>query len=248
MRTASIRGIVERTEQARAVALLDRLAHPRREGLDIGRVCAVTGAELVQVMRQAARTDDQHAFVGQRCQRLPEGPGALRIQSRWQRHLKHRHVGLRVQVHQRHPGAMVEAALRVGLCRPARLRELLDRAPGQRLVAAHRILDPVQGGVEAAEVVNRLRLSARAHAWRARHPVRRDHEHGVRPRQLPAQRRQPWAGQTGFERKGRRAVRDEQAGEAGHQRSAVSARSIDRRPAPLNSSESDAANRASAYS
>ena len=115
-------------------------------------------AELLEVVRQAARADDEHALAGQRRERLAERPGAAGIEPRRQRDLERRHIGVGVQVKQRHPGAMVQAAPLVGLRRPASLLQALDGALRQPRMAACRVADPVQRRVEAAEVVDRRRL------------------------------------------------------------------------------------------
>ena len=84
-------------------------------------------------------------FVGQRRQCRAEGPGPVRVQLRWQRDLQGRHIGRWVQVAQRHPGAVVQAAALVGLGRPAGIPKQGQRTLRQCRVAVDRIVDVVKG-------------------------------------------------------------------------------------------------------
>jgi hypothetical protein len=64
-------------------------------------------------------------------QRLPQRKHFFRAIPDRQRHLHDRHIGLRVQVHQRHPGAVVQRALRIGLRGDARLLQQAQHLPAQ---------------------------------------------------------------------------------------------------------------------
>mmetsp|Transcript_44564 Transcript_44564/g.104700 ORF Transcript_44564/g.104700 Transcript_44564/m.104700 type:complete len:239 (+) Transcript_44564:300-1016(+) len=65
-----MRRLGQRTAQACAVAGDDGLAHPGSEFGGVRLVSSVVAAEFGQVVRQAARADDQHAVFGQRSERL----------------------------------------------------------------------------------------------------------------------------------------------------------------------------------
>lgn len=122
--------------------------------------------------------------------RAPRG-----VRRRWPRDLEHRNVDRGRQVHERHPGALVEAAASVGLSRPAGGVPQIAAALRRRCLVADRIARQVQRRVEGAEIADGLRLRGAAHARRGRHPMRRDPHQGLRPRQRSALRRQPRPGQ-----------------------------------------------------
>src|SRR3546814_10234490 len=67
-------------------------------------------AELEQVVGQAARADHQHTALAQRRQCPPESQCARRIDIVWQRDLQHGHVRVRLEIAQRHPGAVIKPA------------------------------------------------------------------------------------------------------------------------------------------
>jgi len=115
MRALGVRRLCQCLAQPGTVALGDGLTHPGRELGGIGLGAAGAIAEFAQVARQAPRAHDEHAFFGQRRQRCAEGPGAVAVQPGGQRNLEGGHVGVRVEMAQRHPGAMVQAAPLVGL-------------------------------------------------------------------------------------------------------------------------------------
>ena len=68
--------------------------------------------EIPQVVREAAGADDEESPLRQRCQREAEAEGVGRV-AVWQRKRDDGHVGVRIHQAQRHPGAVVEAALAV---------------------------------------------------------------------------------------------------------------------------------------
>lgn len=92
--------------------------------------------QVVQVVGDAARADHQHAFRAQRRQCAAHRKLVGRAQFRLDRQRHHRDVGLRVEHAQRHPDAMVQAALRVLLRMQAsqfqQARHLLRQRRGAR--------------------------------------------------------------------------------------------------------------------
>ena len=114
------------------------------------------------------------------CQRLAIGVGALAVQPRGQRDLEHRHIGGGQQVHQWHPGAVVQAPLRIGLGHVAGGAQQLDGALRHVGRAGRGVLQLVERGREPAEVVDGLGRGRGGHARLARHPVRRNDQHGLR--------------------------------------------------------------------
>ena len=97
----------------------DCCSDPAGELGRIGLRLRTPGTNLLQVVREAARADDQHAFLRKRRQRLAQVPGTIGIKRCRQRNLKRRQVG-------------------IGLGRPARIAKLLHgalrklRVPGGR--------------------------------------------------------------------------------------------------------------------
>ena len=86
-------------------------------GCELRRVFRVAHmlAQLVEIVGEAAGSDDEHATVAQRCQRGAEPERTDGIEIDWHRYLEHRNVRLREQMAQRHPGTVVQSALRVGM-------------------------------------------------------------------------------------------------------------------------------------
>jgi len=62
--------------------------------------------------------------------------------------------------------------------------QVLHGTPRQIRMTTRRVVHPVQRQVEPAEVVDRCRLQRGAYTRCRRHPVRHDHQHGIRAQQL----------------------------------------------------------------
>ncbi|OIQ63211.1 hypothetical protein GALL_552470 [mine drainage metagenome] len=111
---------------------------------------------------------------------------------------------------------MIESAAGIEPGGPACGVQQGDGALRQFGFAGRRIVQGIQGRIEAAEVVEGLGPKACAHCRCARHPVRRKSEYGGGARQLPAERLQHRCRSAGLERQHRRAVRDEKRRQSGH--------------------------------
>ena len=200
-------------EQCGEIAGFEALRDPVGELAHISRCpTAVTPChlEIAQVVRDAARADDQEAPLGKRCQRPPESPRLLGTTAALDRERYHRHVGVRKHHAQRHPGAVVETA--PGILRD-RKRCSFDRGDdlvGRLAAAGGWITDPVQLLREPPEVMDRFGALGKADCRHFRIPVRADDDDHARRRQHARRLGDDRAGSTGTQREGRRAVRDEQ--------------------------------------
>ena len=139
---------------------------------------AALAADIGEVMRHAAGPHQQHALLSQRGQSLAD-----RIQLRGcgtggQGNLDQRYIGLRVQMHHRHPGPMVKGALCIRLrwqaCRSQQIQQVLR----QFGTAGCRVLQGIQSGREPAKVVPCGRCRLGHDGKTCRHPMRR-HEHNA---------------------------------------------------------------------
>ena len=75
---------------------------------------------------------------------------------RLHRKLKHRNIGLRIHQHQRHPGAVIEAAAPVDAAGEAGRAQQVRNPRGDRRRAGRRIAHLIKRAREAAEVVDRV--------------------------------------------------------------------------------------------
>ena len=129
-------------EQRLGVARGKFLGEPAGEGLDLARQCRIGGLALAhdrkegaQIVRDVARSDQQHALLAQRRQRAAEPVVPFGVAARVDRDLNDRNVGVRKGQQQRRPGAVIIAAagearrLQIRLRRAARtpLRQARDR-------------------------------------------------------------------------------------------------------------------------
>ncbi|CFP38676.1 Uncharacterised protein [Bordetella pertussis] len=110
-------------------------------------------AHVAQIVRQRTRSDHQHAVIAQRRQRLAQRILAARVALHVQRQLHDRQVGVRIQVAQRHPGAMVERTPRIVAGLDAGVREHVHHLLRQSGRSLGRVLQLVQVGGKAAEIV-----------------------------------------------------------------------------------------------
>ncbi|EWS54395.1 hypothetical protein X551_02789 [Methylibium sp. T29] len=136
---------------------------------------------------------------------------------RRQRHRQHRHVGLGPREAQHRPDAVVEPGLVAGLHGDALRGQQIGHARSERGCAGRAVLQFVQRGREAAEVVHRVVMGAAQHQRQARGGVRGHHDDGLGPAEArvdrPAQALEERAGAARLQRQHRRAVRDEQGGQ-----------------------------------
>ncbi|MNM99124.1 hypothetical protein D3C81_1116740 [compost metagenome] len=170
----------------------------------------------MQVVGDAAGADQQHALFAQRRQRAAHRELMRRAQRRLDRQLQHRDVRLRVEVAQRHPGAVVQATVRVdGRLQAGGLQALGDvlRQLGR---ARGRVLQLVQRVGEAAEIVDRLRRGRTRYHRRACQPMRRGHDDGARALQARCQLRQARSHLARLQRGHRRTMGDVERGQMAH--------------------------------
>ena len=100
----------------------------------------------------------------------------------------------------------------------ARLLETASRTRGECGRARGGIAELIEGGGEAIKIMDGLGADGRAHRRVARFPVRRDAENGLGPAECCAEAFEEIASRDGRQRQGRRAVRDEDAGQPRHGR------------------------------
>jgi hypothetical protein len=190
MGAARMRRDVQRNAPARAPS---RASRPCRTQAANSRAYSASStptvhAELVQVVRHAEpEPTTSTPSSAQRPSAWPRRRPGFADRATRQRNLEHRHVGVGEEVAQRHPGAVVQAPRR----RRASRRRAARRACAQPASGA-----PGAGywmsysGREAAEVVHRLGRGRGGNAHAARHPVRREDQHGLGLGQGGAQRAQ----------------------------------------------------------
>jgi len=80
MRSTGMRRVGERAQEAFPVARERGIAHPFDKLDRVGRIMAVALTELIEVVREAARTDDEHAVARQRGERRAEAPSGRRVE------------------------------------------------------------------------------------------------------------------------------------------------------------------------
>jgi hypothetical protein len=195
----------------------DGLGQPVGEIADPGRGRRVDRrhAQLAEIMRRAARAEDQHALVAQRPQRLADLEFVRGAEMGLHRELRHRNVGLRIHQHQRHPGAVIEAARREA-GRQAGAGEQRGGALGEGRGARRGVAHRVEGGREAVEIMDRFRPGRRAQRRGSGFPMGRHREDGGRPAQPGAVFGEEAAGGGLAQRQRRRAVRNEGGGKSRH--------------------------------
>ena len=209
----------QRAEVATRQRFVDGIEHPCAERLHIRQrlgpmLRARAGKHFMQVVREAAGADDQHAFTAQRCERPADLDLRGGRQAGIERQLQHRYIGIGKQVAQRHPRAMVERAIRV-FCH---VRSPLDGRCGQQRTHAlrhdrgtrHVITQREQLRREAAEIVPRLLPGACGDGQRAVAPVRGNHQNGTWRRLAQARAKciERRTSRARIERQHRRAVRN----------------------------------------
>ncbi|CPJ59205.1 Uncharacterised protein [Bordetella pertussis] len=172
-------------------------------------------AHVAQIVRQRTRSDHQHAVIAQRRQRLAQRILAARVALHVQRQLHDRQVGVRIQVAQRHPGAMVERTPRIVAGLDAGVREHVHHLLRQSGRSLGRVLQLVQVGGKAAEIVPGDLAVAGRDRQALPHPVRRNHQHRTRALGQPvAPGSQRGAGAAGLDREHGGTVGNEQCGQA----------------------------------
>ena len=178
MRAFGMRRAAAVVDQRLDIACDQRIVDPVGEFLRVLRIADVL-AEFVQIVGETAGTDQQHAALAQGGQRLAETQGAGRIDVMRQRYLEYRHVGLREQIAQGHPGPVVQAAMFIEADLEAGFGKQRRGLAGQFRRTRCGVLQLIQRCGEAAEVVDRFRGGTAADAHAAGLPVWRDHEHGA---------------------------------------------------------------------
>lgn len=174
--------------------LLDRArpglrGHPLVEGGGPreGRGRPARPVQLAQVVHDAPRSQHEHALVAQR----GEGPADLEVVARAERRLhgQLRDGNVRVRVHpaQRHPAAVVDAAVGVHRRALADAHEELLHAPRQRRGARRLVAHAVERLGEAREVVDRLEALRRRDGGKGGVPVGRHDQDRRRPAQHDGQ-------------------------------------------------------------
>ncbi|MNT33141.1 hypothetical protein D3C72_1690530 [compost metagenome] len=167
-------------------------------------------ADVAQVVRQRPGTDDQDVFVAQGRQRAAQFHLPGRVAPHVQRRLHDGHVHVRVQVAQRHPGAVVQRAPGIAVRRDARLRQQGLHPRGQFRRPRRGVLQGVELRRKAAEVVPGHLLVAGGQRQAFAHPMRRHHQDAARLAALGlAPGRQHGAGQPGFNGQHGRAMGNE---------------------------------------
>ena len=186
-----VRALIDGIQDARDLSLLHPGREPVRKVRDPGRrrriMAVVPGKELAQVVRRTARTDDENAVLPERRQRLPEFEviaGRLRDVDR---DLHNRYVGVRVDQHQGHPGAVIQTTPRVHGRLDAGGLQHTDEIVGQLRFAGDRIPEFVQCLREPAEVVDGFRLGATGNLGDGSIVVRGDDDDRPRPGQPGSQ-------------------------------------------------------------
>ena len=91
-----------------------------------------------------------HALAAQRTQGLAKFAHLGRAPVRWQGDLHHRNIRFGVEVHQRHPGAVVKGALRVWRRLDTRGLQQLQHILRQRRVAVYRLLEALAADKKSA--------------------------------------------------------------------------------------------------
>ena len=201
------------------IARLQLLADPASERIDITGVTHPGASphaaeDIAQVVGEAAGAHQQYPFGRQRRQGLPQRESAGRVGPGRHGDLHHGHLGLGQQVHEGHPGAVVQPLLRVQAHGHPRTRQDLGGQARHFRCARRRIAQAVKLVGKAAEVVNGLGLRAsRDLDLEIRRPVGRQHEHGQQRRQAASQLGQQRTCLAGAHGKHRGSVRDEQAGQ-----------------------------------
>ena len=212
-------------EQRRPVARRAALEHPlpKRRALgnlgQVGRAAQAAGQGAPQVVRDAAAAEYQHAAVLQRRQGRPQRELLRRAVAGHEGERQHRNVGVRVQVAQHRPDAVVEPALRHHRHAQAGLgeqrRHVLRKVRRARGVVAQ----CVELRVEIAEVVHRRVAWRRQQQRRTRRGVGRDRQDGRRAAEQGVDRRaealHEGTGGARLQRDHRRAVGDEDRRMAG---------------------------------
>jgi hypothetical protein len=175
------------------------------------------GKDAPQVVRDAAGAEHEHALIGQRRQRGAQGKLQRRALAGYEGQRQDRHICVRIEVAQRRPVAMVQAALRQ--CVNAQSSGFEQRGDRwrERRCARRVVAQRGQLGVESAEVVHRLVLRRGEQHMAARGSVRRNRDDGFGPAERGVDRRAQALHEgscgAGFQRNHRRAVGDENRGE-----------------------------------
>ncbi len=154
------------------------LARPSR-----GRGVGVPVGEERKPVCQEARADHQHPFVAQRAQPESEIEEALGVEG-GHGHLQYGNVRLRVHHHQRHVRAVIEPVPRFLSDGLGVRHQSLDarRELGSAGRGVHHAIEALG---ETVEVVRERRTGlGRSEGQGRRLPMRRDDQHGSRPRQL----------------------------------------------------------------
>ena len=167
---------------------------------------------VTQVVGDVARGDDEETALGQRRQRLAEAEGQFRAAVALDRQRHDRHFGVGEHQAQRHPGAVVEAALVVAGDRQAGGGDRPHHLVGGFAAAGGRVADGVEFIRKAGEVVDRPRTVGKADGRDGGVPVCADDDDGARRRQFARRGGERGAGGTGAQREGRRAVGNEEDG------------------------------------
>ena len=201
------------------IARLQLLTDPVSERIDIACIPSPGASphaaeDITQVVGETARAHQQHPFGRQRRQGLAQRESPGRVRPRRHGDLHHGHLGLGQQVHERHPGAVVQALFRIQTHGHPGTRQDLGGQARHFRCARRRITQAVKLFRETAEVMNGLGLRAsRDLDLEIRRPVGRQHEHGQQRRQTASQLGQQRPCLAGTHGKHRGSVRDEQAGQ-----------------------------------
>ncbi|MCY1218543.1 hypothetical protein D9M72_304920 [compost metagenome] len=168
--------------------------------------------QLTQIVGDAARADQQDVALTQAGQGLADTGLERGAEAAGQRQLGHRDIGLGVHQRQRHPGAMVEWALRVDPGGKAGFVQQAGDFLGQLRGAGSRVLHGVERRREAVEVVPGFRMRAAAELQLMAFPVGGYHQDGLGTRQRVSQGPERRTACAGLQGEHGRAVGDEQAG------------------------------------
>ena len=201
------------------IARLQLLADPVSERIDITGIphpgaSPHAAEDIAQVVGEAAGAHQQYPFGRQRRQGLAQRESASRVGPGRHGDLHHGHLGLGQQVHEGHPGAVVQPLFRVQAHGHPGTRQDLGGQARHFRCARRRIAQAVKLVGKPAEIVNGLGLRAsRDLDLEIRRPVGRQHQHGQQRWQAASQLGQQRTCLAGAHGKHRGSVRDEQAGQ-----------------------------------
>ena len=201
------------------IARLQLLADPVSERIDITGIphpgaSPHAAEDIAQVVGEAAGAHQQYPFGRQRRQGLAQRESASRVGPGRHGDLHHGHLGLGQQVHEGHPGAVVQPLFRVQAHGHPGARQHLGDQTRHFRRARCRIAQAVKLFRETAEVMDGLGLRACRHLHlEIRRPVGRQHQHGQQRRQAAPQVGQQRACLAGAHGEHRGPVRDEQTGQ-----------------------------------